>query len=247
MSVGQDLNRAEELTLADAIRILVARRKVVVGVLLAGILGSVALTVAAEPQYEARASFLVLNEKDTVLALLRSESYAASVATSTGSESAEPAVAGRAVLARIEIQAGARTDPANLVVVRATGPTAESAAALADAYVTNLDAWRPYLEGVTRNTLWAKYFEQSGKDAAKAEAQLQNLTREMRYHEPLDRATAPASPESPDWKLNLAIGGALGGMGGIVAPFVLLAVEDALRTRRAPRGADADEIPDRVP
>lgn len=232
----------EEVTLADLAITLWDHRRPALAVLGIVLLVTMTYTAVATPQYEATATLVPTHEEATILAVLESDHYAAHVAETLGLVEelgdGNPTRAGQALSDQVSVSTGSdqvRGEKRNVVRVTATSSDASEAAAIADAYVTTLDSTRGLLENVTFDKRWEQYYQESNKNATQARANLTALVQGYTYYRPLDAASVPDEPVSPDWQLNLALAATLGAMLAFMTPFVLEAgknVRAELRERR---------------
>lgn len=236
----------EEVTLADLVVTLWDHKWPALAVLALVVLGTAAFTAAQTPTYEATATLVPTHEQDVVLSVLESDRYAAHVAESLGLVDevggGDPQEAGRTLASSVSVATGSDRvggSQKQILRVTATSPDAARSAAVANAYVAKSDATRSLLENVTFDRNWKQYYEEANKSEEKARQELQGLIDGYTYYRPLDNATTPASPSSPDWRLNLALGGTLGAMLAFMTPFTLEAaanVRAELRERRGGSG-----------
>lgn len=232
----------EEVTLADLAITLWDHRRAALAVLGIVLLTTITYSALATPTYEATATLVPTHEQATILAVLESDHYGAHVAETLGLVDTlgggNPTEAGRALGKQVSVSTGSERvqgERRNVVRVTATASNPGRAAAVADAYVTTLDSTRGLLENVTFDKRWEQYYQESDKNVTRARANLSALVQGYTYYRPLDTASVPDEPVSPDWRLNLALGATLGMMLAFMTPFVLEAgknVRAELRERR---------------
>lgn len=232
----------EEVTLADLLDVLIRRRRLVVATFLLVVLGVVAFTALSTPTYASQATIVPTNEKAALLSVMESDSFAADAAQridvvdELGDGNATRA--GQALLADVSVREGEQQvggSSKQIIAIEATADAPERAQLRAAVWVDTLEDWRGYLEKVTRDKVWRQYYEDAGKNATKAEQQVQALVQGMGYYQPLDPASE-AEKTSPDWRLNLALGGTLGAMLALFVPFLVEGVSTALDQRRGSKG-----------
>jgi len=233
----------EEVTLADLLDVLIRRRRLVVATFALVLLATIVVTVATPPAYTAVATIEPTNERDTVLALLGSDEFAADVAMHLGAVDelgdGNATLAGQTLQEHVTIRDGSqasRSSNAALIEIEAEATTATRAGSIAKAYTATLGEHRGHLENVTWDKNWQKYYEQAGKNETKAKAQLRDLVTNMGYYETVDKPTVPPQADSPNWSLNLALGVTLSVMLALFVPFLMEGVANALDERRD--GAD---------
>ena len=207
----------DEVTLADLVDTL-RRRKKVYAWTFVGVLAVTALfTAVQDPVYESQATLLALNEREELLALLQSPLYEELVFQETRYD------------LDIRAELGPRDIPANQrseITLTFSGGYEDMQGA-AEWALTVLPLLEERLRNVTWAAKWEQYYEQAGKDEAKATAQLQTLVDGMRYAE-VASGPSPADQEAPSVRLNMALGLVLGVM---LAFFAVFGMEAAVRVR----------------
>jgi capsular polysaccharide biosynthesis protein len=226
-----------EVTLADIVRTLWARKWVLLAVFLLTVGAGTAYTFLQAPKYTARATLVTIEQQDVIQRWLESRPAAEWVAQRLGDpllsevfpgdwseasgtwkgQAPGPQRQGAAVAGLVDVQVvppvSGRVDRTLRVVVTFTD--AALAADVANAYVDSLAVIRPQLQNVTESALFAQFYD--GQNAADARRQAHEVALERQYWIALDPAYTPADPSSPNVPLNLALSVVLGLLLGIVA------------------------------
>lgn len=231
----------QEVTLADLVRVVWARRYVLLVVFLLTVGLGVAYTVLKTPEYEARATLVALEQQDVVQRWLESRQSAQWVAERLGEPltsqlggASTPEEAGAALSALVRVvpapYAPGRIDRTIHVDVRFTDPVL--ARDVANSYMESLQVIRPALQNVTESALFQQFYD--GQNAQDARRQAHEVALEREYWIVTDFAHVPAAPSSPNVTLNLALSVVLAGMLGLFAVFVAQWVSNYRLAGRAP-------------
>lgn len=230
------------VTLGAVLEVLRRHRAAAAGAAALLFLGGIAATALIEPTYEAEASLMALHEPEELLALLRGDRYALTLAQDPALvariDADGPVEATRLLREHVVMVPSWSSVPdgtQGVIIIRATWSDAETAALIASAYARHVDSLRPALEEATRSRLWGEYLENAGGDAARADADLDALVAGLTYHQVLSEGTRPDAPTHPRWGVNLALSALVGSLSALATPLVIGAVEQARAGRGAPR------------
>lgn len=229
-----------EVTLADIVKIL-HRRKLVLGVtFLVVLLVGVAVTVVATPEYESRASIIPLEHRDIIKNWLDSRKAAELVVDALG----EPLLielypqrwddvadqwadaapnrekAARKLMEQVSVTSrdtGVRGNEERFLEVSVRLGDPILARDVAGAYIGTLERLRPDLENITRQEAFDRYYDGSNEQAAQNRAEV--TAKQLDYWLPLDAASTPESPVSPNVRLNIALSVVLGLVLGVFLVF----------------------------
>ncbi len=234
----------EEITLPELIEVWWRRKRLGASVVAIIFVGAVMMTGMTSATYEASATLLPVNERDEVFAVMESRAFAASVADELGLSNRLGSEE-RAVLdlqKRVDVVKGTNRvgdQDETIVTITAQADSPQGASATANAYLSSLEEWGEYFKEITWGKRWEAYYQDAGKDVEVAERELSALVDNMTYWQPLDQAVPPGGAISPDWSLNLALGGAMAMVMGAIAPFLAEGVSNAWtelkRNRRGPK------------
>lgn len=250
-----------EVTLADIVRTLWARKWVLLAVFLLAFGAGTAYTFLQTPQYTSTATIVAIEQQDVIQRWLESRPAAEWVAQQLGdpllselfpgewSEASNdwrttaPGTARQgaevAKLAAVNVvpPVSGRVDRTMRIVV--TFHDAALAADVANAYVDSLEVIRPQLQNVTESALFAQFYD--GQNSADARRQAHEVALERQYWIALDPAYTSSEPSSPNVTLNLALGAVLGLLLGVVAAFTAAWVANYRLSSRPPEAPKAAE------
>lgn len=218
----------QEVTLADIVRILWARRFVLLATFLLCVGGGVAYTLLQTPQYTATATLVAVEQQDIIQRWLESRQAAQWVGDELGNPVEDalfpnanptPEALGRSIAQLSTVTANppvsGRLDRTMRVTVAFADPGL--ARDIANAYLDSLEVIRPQLQNVTESALFAQFYD--GQNAADARRQAHEVALEREYWIVIDPAYAPTEPSSPNVSLNVALSVVLGLLLGVVAAF----------------------------
>ncbi len=250
-----------EVTLADVVRTLWARKWVLLVVFLLVFGAGTAYTFLKTPKYTSTATIVAIEQQDVIQRWLESRPAAEWVAQQLGDpllselfpddwseasntwRTAAPGAARQgaevAKLAVVEVvpPVSGRVDRTMRVVV--TFQDAALAADVANAYVDSLQVIRPQLQNVTESALFAMFYD--GQNAQEARRQAHEVALEREYWLALDPAYTSSEPSSPNVTLNLALALALGLLLGVVAAFTAAWISNYRLSSRPPEVPKAPE------
>lgn len=249
----------QEVTLADIVRVLYRRKLVLASAFLLVLLGGIAYAVFADREYESTTTLVPLAHGDIIKNWLDSRHAAELVSQDLGDpllkelfpsrwdagegnwsgEPPSPEEAGRAIERRttVSFREDARfPDRFVSVSVRMHDPLL--ARDVAAAYVRSLDELRPQLEDITRQEAFDRYYDGSNQQEAERRAEV--TAKQMDYWLPLDAASTPRDPVSPNVTLTVALSVVLG---LLLAVFAAFFVEWVARYRTEHRTVEAPPAP----
>jgi len=228
-----------EVTLADIVRTLWARKWVLLAVFLLTVGAGTAYTFLQTPKYTATATIVAIEQQDVIQRWLESRPAAEWVGAQLGDpllsqvfpnewsdasntwKDVAPGTArqgaeiSKLVTINVIPPVSGRVDRTMRVVVTFTD--AALAADVANAYVDSLEVIKPQLQNVTESALFAQFYD--GQNAPDARRQAHEVALERQYWIALDPAYTPSDPSSPNVTLNLALSVVLGLLLGVVAAF----------------------------
>lgn len=183
--------------------------------IIAAILVTTVVATALVPaRYESHATLLTKVERDTLIALLKSDDFQDAVSARLDGEEVEGSV-------RIYL-ALRRTINEEQSLVRITGVDSDPARsrALVAAHLAELPAWRHVLDAAVRDARWPTIYAESGYNATLAEERMAATLDGIEYYQTLETPETPSQPTAPSWGLNLFAGAVLAVSLGIVAPLL---------------------------
>lgn len=228
-----------EVTLADIVRTLWARKWVLLVTFLLVVGAGTAYTFLQAPKYTATATIVAVEQQDVIQRWLESRPAGEWVAAQLGnpllsqlfpddwSEASgtwrdqapgtarQGAAVSHLVTVTVIPPVAGRVDRTMRVVVTFTD--AALAADVANAYVDSLEVIRPQLQNVTESALFQQFYD--GQNSQEARRQAHEVALERQYWIDLDPAYTPSKQSSPNVTLNLALSVVLGLLLGVVAAF----------------------------
>ena len=197
-------SEGKEITLAVFIATLRIRKKILVTVFMAVVLGSVMVTSAQAPVYESTAVIVATNEREELLVLINSPAFEDAVRDFSGNELEISGAMGP-----LDLPMEQRTEIA--LVFQGGGQAIKAASEQA---LLVLEDMQGELREVTWSKNWPAYYEAAGRDAGLAERELQALVDGMTYYDVISGPTG-AHKVSPNLNLNLSLGVVMGLLFGI--------------------------------
>ncbi len=210
------------MTVLDVVRFMRANVRMLLAALGIGLLLAVGWTALQPVRYTASATgYVVAGGSATVSEAMQGGSLAASKAASYASLATSRGVAERvqAATGTSGSYTGSADSSSGIMTFTATAPSREEAQTLANALVRATADEALALETLTSDPDAGGEIDRSAEPTGTSAVRLV----------PLDDATLPGSPSSPDWRLNLALGALVGIVGGVAVALLRRALDVRVR------------------